>query len=60
MKSCFPSEIEIDKGEVFTVGGLVLVKLHRKDKGSSFKGKIILSYKDILGTSYCQDYDLYY
>ena len=47
LRSCFPSEIEIDKNTVYTVGGLILVKLKRKTKGPAFDGKIKLNYKDI-------------
>ena len=56
IQTCFPSEVEIDKNEVYTVGGLILVKLKRKNKSSCFKGKINLSYKDHAGKYYQQHY----
>ena len=40
MKSVFPSEIEIHKDFLYTIGGLILVKLKRKSKEPFFKGKI--------------------
>ena len=46
MKSCFPSEIQVQDGNVFTVGGLILVKLKKTNKGSSFKGQVHLTYDD--------------
>ena len=45
---------------MYTVGGLILVKLTRKVKSSSFKGKINLSYKDTRGNSLNQIYDIDY
>lgn len=46
-KTSFPSELEIDPdGQVKTFGGLILVKLHLKDKSSSvFDGTVHLRYR---------------
>ena len=60
IQTCFPSEIEVDKNEAFTIGGLILVKIKRKTKSSSFKGTVNLSYKDYEGNSYQQNYEIGY
>jgi len=44
MKSIFPSELEIHHDKIYTIGGLVLVKLKRKTEVPFFKGQIVLSY----------------
>jgi hypothetical protein len=56
IKSCFPSEIEIHGDAVYTVGGLILLKIKRQSKGSSFKAQIHLSYDDPEGESHKQTY----
>lgn len=56
IRSSFPSEVEIENSETFTVGGLILVRLNRKDKGSSFRGRVRLSYEDMEGCTYQQSY----
>jgi hypothetical protein len=49
MKSVFPSEVEIHNGTLFTVGGLLLIKLNRKEPQPFFKGEVVLSYRDLRG-----------
>lgn len=58
MKSCFPSEIEIHGDNVYTVGGLILVKIKKPHKGSRFQGLIHLTYEDPEGVSFKQDYPI--
>ena len=44
VKSVFPSEVEIQNGILYTIGGLILVKLNRDNDNGSFKGEINLKY----------------
>ena len=58
IKSCFPSEIEMIGDAVYTVGGLILIKLKRNNKGSSFNAKLHLQYDDPDGKTYNQVYPI--
>jgi hypothetical protein len=60
IKSSFPSEIEIDKETTYTAGGLILVKIYRKERTPCFKGGIRLTYENIEGKTYNQEYKLDY
>ena len=43
---------------MYTVGGLILVKIKKTEKGASFKGKVHLKYDDPDGKTFEQDYPL--
>jgi len=47
IQTTFPSEIEVDKDTVYTVGGLILVKITRISKEAFFEGKIKVNYTTI-------------
>lgn len=61
-KTSFPSELEIgEDGEVKTYGGLVLVKLHLKDKSiNEFTGRVNLSYRTGKGEKVSEEYPIKY
>ena len=44
VKSVFPSELSIENGIVYTLGGLILVKLDRNNTEGTFSGQINLKY----------------
>ena len=58
IKSSFPSEIEVHGGDMFTVGGLILVKIKRNSKEPVFSGKIHLKYEDQEGIVYSHLYPI--
>jgi hypothetical protein len=60
MKSCFPSEIEIYGDTLYTIGGLILLKLQRKSKDPFFGAKINLAYNDPDGHHFDQIYNISY
>lgn len=58
MKTVFPSELEIHHEDIFTVGGLILVKLKRKSEANHFKGEVRLRYRTLKGDSVEQSYPI--
>jgi hypothetical protein len=44
VKSVFPSELIIENGIVYTLGGLILVKLEKDNTEGTFNGEINLKY----------------
>jgi hypothetical protein len=60
VKSVFPSELEIHHDVVYTIGGLMLVKLKRKSEAGSFKGEIGLKYRTPRGEWHEQSYPIAY
>lgn len=58
VKSIFPSEIEIVGDRIFTLGGLILLKLKRKTNQPFFKGAVKLEYRDVYGELFQQIYEL--
>lgn len=60
MKSSFPSEIKIIEGRVHNYGGLILIKLNRRNKNPFFKGKVTVTYDDVVGNSHNQSYIINY
>jgi hypothetical protein len=60
VKTVFPSELEIHKEVVYTVGGLILIKLKRKGEASFFKGEVQLKYRTPKGQVFEQNYPVFY
>lgn len=60
VKTVCPSELEIHNDVVYTIGGLILVKLKRKSEAGSFKGEIGLRYSTPHGQIFEQSYPINY
>jgi len=60
MKSAFPSELEIHQDTIYTIGGLILVKMARKSEEPFFKGELVLRYSTPKGLPQEQKYKIDY
>jgi len=60
MKSAFPSELEIHQDIIYTIGGLILVKMTRKSEAPFFKGELVLRYSTPNGLPQEQKYKIDY
>lgn len=49
VSTIFPSDIEIKDGKTYTAGGVILVKLQKKNSSQTFKGSIKIDYLDLNG-----------
>jgi hypothetical protein len=58
IKSSFPSAIEIQGDRIFTEGGLILLKLKRSSKDTSFRATVNVAFETPSGLKEKEEFEI--